>query len=224
MELLLAILKGTGMGLGAAVPIGPVNLEMARRTLRDGTSVGLAVGIGMIFGDALLALLGGALGAKLARNEVIQTWLTFPAVIVLTGIGLWVLRGALLTFRRGLRETSGDLRASLHDRPGAATHLRALSAGLLMTLVNPAVWLYWFAAMPAVLGHVDVSPPFLAVPVLLLGVIGGGSLWVLIFNGLIGYVGQFRRNWWLVAADLGGAVVLLSLAAVLLWKAVASHL
>lgn len=224
MEFLLAILKGTGMGLGAAVPIGPVNLEMARRTLRDGTSVGLAVGVGMILGDTLLALLGGALGAKLVRNETIQEWLTFPAVVVLSALGAWALRGAVKTLRGGLQETSGDLLASAHERPGGGAHLRAMSAGLLMTIVNPAVWLYWFAAMPAVLGHVALSPPYLAVPVLLLGVIGGGSLWVLLFNGLIGYVGQFRKNWWLVAADLGGAIVLLTLAGALLWKGIASHL
>ena len=224
MEFVLAILKGVGMGLGAAVPIGPVNLEMARRTLRDGTSVGLAVGIGMIVGDVLLALLGGALGARLARDQTIQRWLTFPAVVVLAAIGLWALRGAVQTMRGGIRESSGDLLATVHERPSGALHMRAMSAGLLMTLVNPAVWIYWFTAMPAVLGHVGLSPAFLAVPVLLLGVFAGGAAWVLLFNGLIGYVGQFRQKWWLLAADLGGAVVLLVLAGVLLWKGIAAHL
>lgn len=224
MEFLLAILKGLGMGLGAAVPIGPVNLEMARRTLRDGTSVGLAVGIGMILGDVLLALLGGALGARLIRDQTIQGWLTFPAVVVLASIGLWALRGALQTIRGGVRETSGDLSATMHARPGGMLHLRGMSAGLLMTLVNPAVWIYWFTAMPAVLGHVRLAPTYLAVPVLLLGVFAGGASWVLFFNGLIGYVGQFRQKWWLLAADLAGAVVLLVLAGVLLWKGIAANL
>ena len=34
------IAKGIALGLGAAVPIGPVNVQIARRTLRGGFGAG----------------------------------------------------------------------------------------------------------------------------------------------------------------------------------------
>ena len=42
MQGLPEIANGVLIGLGAAVPIGPVNVEIARRTLRSGWAAGVA--------------------------------------------------------------------------------------------------------------------------------------------------------------------------------------
>ena len=44
MSLGLLLLNGIGLGLGAAAPVGPVNVEIARRTIRLGRRAGLALG------------------------------------------------------------------------------------------------------------------------------------------------------------------------------------
>lgn len=224
MVLLAALVKGIVLGLGAAVPIGPVNLEMARRTLRSGLLVGLVVGAGMVVGDTALAMLGSVLGAKLMRADTIEHWLTWPAVLVLAALGLWSLRTGVRTWKHGVADTAGDLAATPHGRNPAMTIARAFLAGLVMTLVNPAVWIYWFTTMAAIVTHYREVSPWLGVPTVLVGVAGGGAAWVLTFNGLISRAGRFRKGWWLVAADLGGAAVLLVLAGVLMWKAMGLHL
>ena len=47
------------MGLGAAAPIGPVNVEIARRSLRSGFGSGAAVGFGAVTVDVSYAILTG---------------------------------------------------------------------------------------------------------------------------------------------------------------------
>jgi threonine/homoserine/homoserine lactone efflux protein len=39
------LLFGILLGMGAAIPIGPINLEIIRRNLRFGTSFGIATGM-----------------------------------------------------------------------------------------------------------------------------------------------------------------------------------
>ena len=63
------ILKGVALGLGAAVPIGPVNVELARRTLRGGFSRGFALGCGAVTADVTYAILASfGLGPVLKRK------------------------------------------------------------------------------------------------------------------------------------------------------------
>ncbi|MGA2501211.1 MAG: LysE family transporter [Tepidisphaeraceae bacterium] len=52
-----AIGKGIILGLGAAAPIGPVNVEIARRTLRGGFPAGFFLGLGAVTVDVSYAIL-----------------------------------------------------------------------------------------------------------------------------------------------------------------------
>jgi len=54
---------GVILGWGAAIPIGPMNLEMARRNLRFGTSYGFALGLGACTADLtyIVLITSGAL-------------------------------------------------------------------------------------------------------------------------------------------------------------------
>src|SRR5262245_52898912 len=54
----LAILwKGITLGLGAAAPIGPVNVEIARRAIRGGFWAGLLLGLGAVTVDVTYVVL-----------------------------------------------------------------------------------------------------------------------------------------------------------------------
>ena len=90
--------------------------------------------------------------------------------------------------------------------------------GVLMTLLNPMTLAFWFLVQSSVrgitqdLGH--------KLPMICTGVFIGTIGWVITFSGFLGFLGRWRRNWWLVAADgLGGAMLLL-LAVVGLWQLV----
>src|SRR4051812_50179823 len=54
----LAILwKGITLGLGAAAPIGPVNVEIARRAIRGGFVAGFLLGLGAVSVDVTYVVL-----------------------------------------------------------------------------------------------------------------------------------------------------------------------
>src|SRR5438067_13866243 len=56
-QLIGIFLKAVILGLGAAAPIGPVNVEIARRTLRGGFRAGFALGCGAVTVDVTYAVL-----------------------------------------------------------------------------------------------------------------------------------------------------------------------
>src|SRR5688572_28080260 len=64
--------KGILLGLGAAAPIGPVNVEIARRSLRHGFRGGFLLGLGAVTVDVAYAVLA-SLGFRFVHDN--------PAVI-----------------------------------------------------------------------------------------------------------------------------------------------
>ena len=59
MDYFWLILSGVGMGLIAAVPIGPVNLICIRRTFAFGPLNGFVSGVGGALGDGVFAAITG---------------------------------------------------------------------------------------------------------------------------------------------------------------------
>ena len=59
--------RGVIFGLGAAVPIGPVNVEIARRTLRAGFRSGFFLGCGAVTIDVTYAILPVHVGVLVRR-------------------------------------------------------------------------------------------------------------------------------------------------------------
>src|SRR6187551_2601489 len=62
--------KGVLLGLGAAVPIGPVNVQIARQALRNGFGAGFALGCGAVTVDVFYAALTSVGVERLARSDV----------------------------------------------------------------------------------------------------------------------------------------------------------
>src|ERR1700761_1230737 len=88
MHFLLLILSGVGMGLIAAVPVGPVNLICIRRTFAFGPLNGFVSGLGAALGDGVFAAVTG-LGLTFVAM-LIQGYATF---IELIGSALMVFLG-----------------------------------------------------------------------------------------------------------------------------------
>src|SRR2546423_14881985 len=93
------ILKGILLGLGAAVPIGPVNVEIVRRTLRGGFFAGFALGCGAVTVDVCYAILS-SLGFGLLFNRPIFYWpLSVGGIALLTYLGVMCWAGAIKAMR-----------------------------------------------------------------------------------------------------------------------------
>src|SRR5688500_11761514 len=98
----MLLLRGIVLGLGAAAPIGPVNVEIARRTLRDGFAAGFFTGLGAVTVDVLYATLA-SFGVRWLLGHATVYWsVTIAGVGLLIFLGASSLRSGIRGFRHGV--------------------------------------------------------------------------------------------------------------------------
>ena len=210
--------RGVLLGLGAAVPIGPVNVQIARQALRRGFFAGFALGCGAVTVDVFYAVLTSVGVQQVAQSRVVMWTLRIGGIALLTYLAASCFRGEREAWRADL-VTSG---AGPATNPGAGPG-RAYVTGVLMTLPNPMTLAFWFVAVPALAGPV-ASQGEGELPVTCVGVFLGTLAWVVFFAGVLALAGRFRRNWWLAAADAAGGFALLVFAAAALLSSIRSLL
>ncbi|HEX8916190.1 MAG TPA: LysE family transporter [Humisphaera sp.] len=173
-----ALAKGIGLGIGAAMPIGPVNVQIARRVLRAGFWSGVALGCGAVTVDVAYALLSAFSFTRVLTAK----WVVLPVaafgVVLLAYLGVQCLRAARRAWREdpvgadglpaaddgpeggsaGAREDSAGAAGpspaapspSAGPQPGTPNRTsRDYLTGLLMTLLNPMTLIFWFSVVPA---------------------------------------------------------------------------
>jgi threonine/homoserine/homoserine lactone efflux protein len=164
----LIIPVGVIAGLLLALPFGPINLLGLQRAVESGFFGGMAAGIGIMLGDALIALF-----AALGVNAVTGAIREYRGVIqVLGGLGLLGAGVKLYFVPKSITTHVGMAKASLRDfawdipamflltitNPGAVLGLLAIYAGVstfvrvetvldALTLVAATMggsFIYWF--------------------------------------------------------------------------------
>ena len=217
------IATGALLGLGAAVPPGPVNLEIARRGVRGAFWPAACVGLGAVSVDVLLALLLG-LGWLHVLN--LSDWLRLPiitlGILLLAYLGVTALRSMIATLQ------SPRLLTPLDDA-GITDPLREVVAplpmqcylnGVLICSTSHYSFLFWLSYVPSVLpSNVGTTTSAPAQAGLALGVLLATLAWVLAFSSLttwLGGVGPRRRL--TAAMDGVGGVLLLAFAALSGWR------
>jgi len=208
---LTILAKGIALGLGAAAPIGPVNVEIARRTLRGGFRAGFALGCGAVTVDVCYVILSTAGSASLIKNSYFYWSLLVAGVLMLAYLGVMSWISAIKVF------TSDQ--SSENSAPAAPSLRGGYITGLLMTLLNPITLLFWFAAVPSVLAGRSQQPAS-DLPMICAGVFVGTISWVIGFAGALAIVGRWRRGLWMFLADAFGGTTLLAFAAYAVWRAV----
>ena len=193
------------LGLGAAAPIGPVNLEIARRTLRHGFIAGLALGCGAVTVDVTYAILTSLSIAPLLKNGILQWDLYLAGSLVITILGIQSLRGAIRP-------------PQIHpdDMPAPTSPHGHYFTGLLMTFFNPMTLTFWFLAVPQAVGQVTADPRH-DLAWVCLGVFVATLSWVFCFSGAIALLGQWKGVAWVRIADLAAGLLLLGFAATGFW-------
>ncbi|HWE01676.1 MAG TPA: LysE family translocator [Tepidisphaeraceae bacterium] len=196
---------GLTLGLGAAAPIGPVNVEMARRTLLGGFRAGFALGCGAVTVDVTYALLSSVSLGQWVVHSAAKTPIALAGFLFLVYLGVQALRSA-----------PGHLKSDpLSGGRPIGSAAGAYATGLFMTLLNPITLVFWFVELPTQ-GALTQDSRY-DLPMICAGVFIGTLGWVIAFSGFLGFLGRRRRNWYLAAADGLGGVMLLTLAIVGLW-------
>jgi len=201
------ILKGLALGLGAAVPIGPVNVEIARRVLRSGFRNGFALGCGAVSVDVTYAILSSLGVRSLLDRPHLRMMIAIAGLVFLVALGVLSIRGAL-----------HDLHTDPLSQPEPTPSIHgAYLTGLLMTLLNPVTLAFWFLTVPGTVGSIARDPAH-DLPVVCAGVFAGTIAWVIFFCTLLTLLGRLRRRWWLAAADIIGGLLLFGFAAAIGWQ------
>ncbi|MFD0980770.1 LysE family transporter [Tropicimonas aquimaris] len=175
------LLKGIGVGLAIAAPVGPIGLLCIRRTLIDGRAAGLATGLGAATADAVYGMMVAA---------------GFAATGVLVAhAGPMALAGGLLVAALGAMSLRGYWAARHQPAPQAAGQGRpyrgvvaAWASTFALTLSNPMTILA-FIGMVAALGSAASGTP-LAPYVLVIGVFAGSALWWLMLVHMALFAGR----------------------------------
>ena len=87
------------LGLGAAVPIGPVNVQIARRALRGRFLAGAALGCGAVTADVTYAALSSLSLARLLNRPMAVNLIGAAGTLLLTWLGVGCLRAAVKAWR-----------------------------------------------------------------------------------------------------------------------------
>jgi threonine/homoserine/homoserine lactone efflux protein len=158
-------LKGLGIGVAVAAPVGPIGLLCIKRTLARGWATGFATGLGVASADATYGLM---VAAGLAVTGLLVAYAT-PMQI---GGGLMIAGLGLMSLRSFFKGHAGDRPAEMAARGGLGG---AFATGYALTLSNPMTILA-FTALVAGLGAAAASQA--AAPYLLVaGVFAGSASW-----------------------------------------------
>jgi len=173
MEIIFFI-KGLIIGFAMAVPIGPVGIMCIRKTLAEGHSRGLIIGIGAATADSLYGSMA-AFGLTFISDAITahQFWLRLVGGGVLLFLGIRTFyaqpKDPKIRF-----ESTGVLRSYIY--------------AFFLVITNP-VTIFAFIAVFAAFGLGQTLNIFSA-SVLVVGVFSGSCLWFITLS----YIAKFFRN------------------------------
>jgi L-lysine exporter family protein LysE/ArgO len=190
-------LFGILLGMGAAIPIGPVNLEIIRRNLRFGTSYGVMTGLGACMAD-LTYLILLSLGAL--------TLLQYPEVLRALGIV-----GSLVLAWFGINAFCSKL-TDIPEQDKPPSLFRYSIDGYLITLINPYTILFWasISSQLSVMTAAHEHALFQAGS----GVIIGAVAWIFTLNGFLHFTRHRLSKKFIHRLNYVGGVILLGFAGI----------
>jgi len=171
---LIFLLKGLIIGFAMAVPVGPIGVMCIRKTLAEGHSRGMSIGLGAATADSLY-------------GSIAAFGLTFVSdVIASQALWLHLIGGGLLLFL-GIK-TLRMKRVDAKVVPNTKGLLGSYVSAFLLALTNP-VTIFAFVAVFAAFG-LGERLSIISACILVLGVFAGSCLWFL----SLGYIATLFRN------------------------------
>ncbi len=168
--------QGVVIGLMAAVPIGPVNIEIIRRGLTRGFRPALALGLGAVSVDAVYLTLVLAGVVQWVRAEWLQRLMLAGGGVFLLALGVLAVRSARRVFEPGWLEQARGATGG-----GLGSVGRSYLVGLGLTASSPYTIAYWVSVSVQLAGRAFDWADYSAS---LAGVFSATLSWVLFISGL----------------------------------------
>jgi threonine/homoserine/homoserine lactone efflux protein len=182
MDTLWLILSGVGMGLVAAIPIGPVNIICIRRTFTFGPVNGFASGMGGVLGDGIFATIsafGLTWAAQLIQGYAV--WIELVGGVMMLFFGWHAIKAGLPPDRMA-EENPPETDKS---RDGGNL-FKAIASTFALTITNPATLLFFTGMFARVGSLAGSSGDFADARLIVVGVMLGSAAWWLILTTVIG--------------------------------------
>lgn len=173
----LIIPIGMLIGMLIALPIGPVNLLGLQRAVERGFFGGMAMGIGIMLGDGLIAL-GAAMGVNALSGAIRQ----YRTVIQIIGGLALMVAAAQLYFNRPQFVTHAEA-----EKATLADYAWDIPRAFFLTIANPSAVIGTAAIFGGVSTFVEVSS-YIDAFTMVASVMGGSFLYWLVVSRLISSV------------------------------------
>ncbi|MFL5240034.1 MAG: LysE/ArgO family amino acid transporter [Rhizomicrobium sp.] len=177
------VFLGFFIGLVAAIPIGPVNLLVVRRTLAYDPLHGFMSGIGAVLADAVYASVTGFGFTAIA--QLIKGHSTTLQIV--GGLMLFFFGAKMYLAPPNIRLDDGEQSGESKTLP----LLRAMLSTFALAVTNPATLLAFTAMFAGVAGVVGQQASFAGAALLVLGVVAGSTFW---WFALTTITGLFHRH------------------------------
>jgi threonine/homoserine/homoserine lactone efflux protein len=187
-------LKGMGLGISIAAPVGPIGVLCIQRTLKKGFSSGVFSGLGAATADLLYGALAG-FGALWLGNHLIQLQtplrLVGGVVLILLGVRAFFQKEKQAAAASGSRGLVGDYLSTF-----------------LLTLTNP-ITIFSFAAVYGGLGLSAGETSAWQMALLVLGVFIGSVTWWLTLSSVVSSLrGRLKPLFYTIINKTAGLVLI----------------
>lgn len=173
------LFSGMGVGVVLAAPIGPINIEIIRRGLLQGSRAGWLVGLGALTADTIFAALIVSGITQVADRPLLRVPLYAAGALMLAYIGVMSVRQAL----DGPIEFTG--------LPADKGHSRAYGTGFMMAVLNPMGIVYWLSVGSALVAEAVAKVGRAGSPVLVGGVFLGIFCWISLLAAAVHFGRRF---------------------------------
>ena len=193
--MLVTLLKGFIVGLGASIPLGPLGVLCVQKTLSKGRNSGLFTGLGASVSDTFyagLSLIGLSFVENLINENRAFVMLVGGVVIVLIGLKVYMTNPI-----KQIRQKSSNKR-----------HLEDFVEELVMTIKNPGALFLILGLFAAVGINSSDNAGNLTIITTLWGVfLGSASWWFLLSTTINVFRKRFRLKQLMMINRIAGIII-----------------
>lgn len=193
--MLITLLKGFIVGLGASIPLGPLGVLCVQKTLSKGRNSGFITGLGASFSDTLYAAIS-LLGLAFIENLIDKN----RDIVMIIGGAIIIYIGIRIFFTNPIKQ--------IRQKNTNKKHVQDFIEAFLMTVTNPGAIFLILGLLAAVGININDSEVRPSVTIILLGVFSGSVVWWFILStGINVFRKKFRIRQLMMINRVSGAIM-----------------
>ncbi len=193
--MLITLLKGFIVGLGASIPLGPLGVLCVQKTLSKGRNSGFITGLGASFSDTLYAAIS-LLGLAFIENLIDKN----RDIVMIIGGAIIIYIGIRIFFTNPIKQ--------IRQKNTNKKHVQDFIEAFLMTVTNPGAIFLILGLLAAVGININDSEVRPSVAIILLGVfLGTVTWWFTLSTGINVFRKKFRIRQLVMINRVSGAIM-----------------